>query len=86
MDLLRRARRLRPGELDYALTYARVAVEFGRLDWAEESLRWARTKHPDDPRPVERLAELLRQQGDVQGAESLRRELESRENPDNSGP
>jgi len=81
LKLLRRARRLRPGELDYALTYARIAIEFGRLDWAGESLRWARTKHPRDPRPVRMLLGLSLEQGDRSSVESLRRELERLESP-----
>jgi tetratricopeptide (TPR) repeat protein len=81
LKLLRRARRLRPAEIDYALTYARIAIEYGRLDWAEESLRWARTKHPRDPRPLRMLIGLRLEQRDGSGAESLRRELERLENP-----
>jgi tetratricopeptide (TPR) repeat protein len=86
LDLLRQARRLRPGEMDYALTYARYAIEFGRPDWAEEALRWASTKHPEDPRPLRELAGLLREQGDVSGAEALRRQIEHLENPNGSAP
>jgi tetratricopeptide (TPR) repeat protein len=84
LKLLRRARRLRPAEIDYALTYARIAIEFGRLDWAEESLRWARTKHPRDPRPVRMLIGLRLEQRDGSGVESLRRELERLENRSSS--
>jgi len=80
LKLLRRARRLRPGEIDYSLTYARIAIEFGRFDWAEESLRWARTKHPRDPRPIRMLLGLLLEQGDGPGADLLRQELERLEN------
>lgn len=76
LTLLRRARRLRPGEMDYTLTYARIAVEFGRLDWAEESLRWARTRHPGDPRPLRQLLDLRLEQGDHSEADSLRQDLE----------
>jgi predicted Zn-dependent protease len=76
LSLLRRARRLLPGELDYTLTYARIAVEFGRPDWAEESLRWARTKHRGDPRPLRQLLNLRLEQGDDAGAERVRQELE----------
>jgi len=85
LKLLRRARRLRAGELDYALTYARIAIELERLDWAEESLRWARTKHPRDPRPMRMLLGLLLEQGDSAGAESLRQQLERVEGGSSSG-
>jgi len=81
LTLLRRARRLRPGELGYTLTYARLAVEFGRPDWAEESLRWAQTKHPGDPRPLRQMLNLRLEQGDYSEADSLRRELERLQSP-----
>ena len=76
LKLLRRARRLRPAELDYALTYARIAAEFGKPEWAEESLRWARTMHPSDPRPLRMLLGFRLEQGDSTGVDSLRQELQ----------
>jgi len=81
LDLLRRARRLRPADLGYALSYARIAVQFGKPEWAEESLRWARTKHPRDPRPLRLLADLLLEQGDRVGSDELREELERMQGP-----
>jgi tetratricopeptide (TPR) repeat protein len=51
LDYLRRLRREEPGNLEYCLEFAQVA---GRLqDWpvALESLKWAKLRHPSDPRP-----------------------------------
>jgi tetratricopeptide (TPR) repeat protein len=76
LKMLRRARRLRPANVEYALSYARIAEEFGKPSWAEEALRWARTKHPENPRALRALVELLLRQGDRVGADEIREELE----------
>jgi tetratricopeptide (TPR) repeat protein len=81
LDLLRRARRLRPADLGYTLSYARIAIRFEKPSWAEEALRWARTKHPEDPRPARLLADLLLEQGDRVGSDELREVLERLEGP-----
>lgn len=54
-----------PGEAEGYLTVSELAP-----DEALEVLRLAQTRVPDDPRPSARLAELLLEQGDGQGAQA----------------
>ncbi|HXV75834.1 MAG TPA: tetratricopeptide repeat protein [Candidatus Polarisedimenticolaceae bacterium] len=75
LALLRRARRLAPMELGYAMAYARLAIAVDRPDWAEEALDWAVTAHPDDPRPLRALARLLRELGKRHEASEVERRL-----------
>jgi tetratricopeptide (TPR) repeat protein len=76
LALLRRARRLRPREIGYALEYARIARGSDKLKWAEEALRWAITVRPSDPQPLRLLEETLLEQGEKAEAGRVRRQLD----------
>lgn len=81
LSLMRKARRLKPYEIGYALAYARMAVAYGRYDWAEEALWWANKTHSRDARPLRRLEEILLEQGKRQEASKVREELRRLEAP-----
>jgi len=58
LDLLARARRLRPGQVSYALDYARVALALGETPRAEQALKWANQVDPADWRARRDLVRL----------------------------
>jgi len=73
---LRRLRWEQPGELWPCLEFAAVAARMKDWPAAMESLRWARLKHPDDPRPLIELARIHLAKGDRNSAGSTAKELE----------
>lgn len=75
LSLMRRARRLQPMQMSYAMEYARMAVEFERPDWAEEALAWAVTLSRFDTRPLRALEDVLLDQGKRAEATEVRRQI-----------
>lgn len=68
LQLMRRARRLRPRDADYGIRYARLARRLEQWDRAAAALRRVAADHRDDPRPLELLADLHLQLGRKQDA------------------
>jgi tetratricopeptide (TPR) repeat protein len=76
---LRHLRKLRwdqPDELWPCLRLANVARSIEDWDAALEALRWAKLKHPDDPRPYIGLAETHLEMANLAAARSVVTELE----------
>lgn len=84
LSLMRQARRLEPRQLDYGLSYARMAVRFEKPEWAEEALRWSIQVHPRDPRPLRQLERLLLDEEKTHEAGEVRRKLDRIEAPPES--
>lgn len=75
LHLMRQARRLRPRDAGYGMQYARLARRLEQWDRAESALRRVAKNHPDDPRPLEMLADLQLERGETVRADKVIEEL-----------
>ena len=78
LGYLRKLRWSQPDDLWPCLRLARVARRIEAWDAALEALRWARLKHPDDPRPYAGMVETYLEMDDLAAARSVVAELAER--------
>ena len=76
LEYLRSLRREDPGKLGYSLEFAEVARRLEDWPAALESLKWARIRHPADPRPYRGLVETYLMMDDLGSANAVAQELE----------
>ena len=76
LEYLRRLRREQPDDLEPCIEFAEVAGRMGDWDAALESLRWAKLKHPSNPRPYVTMVRTQLAMGDLASARLTLAELE----------